>query len=326
MARPEDRQCKVNGIGRQGAARLKEIQAFGFRVRISPAAPAVSVQIGQQLQPVPLPHEGQFLLSWLAMTTARLRTFLLCLCLGAAAQGKAAHTVILYGDADYPPYAYVDNGRFTGIYVDMLRLAASSMAPQFNVELRPLPWKRGLAYLESGRAFALFPPGQKKERTYIGAYSLPLYREQVVLFCNQNVMVSRRTAFPDDFAGLTVGVNAGFLLSARLINAANAGLLRLAPASGNEANLKKLAIGRIDCYASDRGAALYSAKRLRSSGHLDGFVLREAAELSDESTHIGYSAHNNPPFKAEFITKMNAAIDAIQKSGAAARIEKAYLH
>jgi polar amino acid transport system substrate-binding protein len=253
------------------------------------------------------------------MDVCRLRRLLFCLCLAAAAHGRAADTVILYGDSDYPPYSYLENGRFTGIYVDMLTLAARAMAPRFKVELRPLPWKRGLAELESGHAFALFPPGLKRERTYIGSYSLPLYRETVVLFCNAQVMKTRRSVFPDDFAGLTVGVNAGFLLSARLIDAANQGKLRLAPAGGNDANLKKLARGRIDCYASDRGAALYSAKRLQ-------MVLREAVALSGENTYIGYSSASNPPYKAAFIASMNAAIDAIHKSGASARIEQTYLH
>lgn len=260
------------------------------------------------------------------MNLVRLHRLLLCLGLIASVPVRATETVVLYGDSDYPPYSYVENGRFTGIYVDMLTLAAMALAPQFKVELRPLPWKRGLAEMELGRAFGLFPPGRKEERTYITTYSSALYRETVVLFCGEHVMKSPRASFPADFIGLSVGVNSGFLLSARLIDANNKGLLRLAPATGNDANLKKLALGRIDCYASDRGAALFSSKRLRRSGHLANFSLREAVELSGESTHIGYSAKANPAYKAAFIDKMNAAVDALHRSGATARIEQEYLH
>jgi polar amino acid transport system substrate-binding protein len=178
--------------------------------------------------------------------------------------------------------------------------------------------------MENGRAFGLFPPGLKKERGYITTYSLPLYRETVVLFCSDKVMKRPHARFPHDFVGLTVGVNAGFLLSERLMDAARLGLLRLAPATGT-ANLEKLALGRIDCYASDRGAALYSAKRLRTRHHLRTLVLREAVELSGEDTYIGYSAGNNPAYKAEFIEKMNAAIAALHKSGVSSRIERGYL-
>ncbi|MES2262995.1 MAG: transporter substrate-binding domain-containing protein [Pseudomonadota bacterium] len=247
------------------------------------------------------------------------------LCLGMLAldSGLAAERVILYGDDDYAPYCFVEDGQFKGMYVDMLKLAARRLAPRYAIELLPRPWKRGLSDLEHGNAFALFPPGLKKERTYIQTYSVPLYRETVVLFCNDDIMQKPHRVFPDDFAGLTIGVNAGFLLSERLAEAARAGTVNLQAAKGNETNLKKLALKRIDCYASDRAAALYSAKRLRMAEHFT-ITLHEAVELSREETYIGYSASNNPPYKAAFIEDMNAAINAIRQSGEAARIEASY--
>ncbi|NRR31234.1 transporter substrate-binding domain-containing protein [Oxalobacteraceae bacterium] len=250
---------------------------------------------------------------------------LFLLCAGALSHetSHAAERVILYGDDDYAPYSFVEGGKFKGIYVDMLKLAAKRLAPHFTIELQPRPWKRGLSDLELGLSFGLFPPGLKKERNYIQPYSVPLYRETVVLFCNEDIMKTPRRVFPADFAGLTVGVNAGFLLSERLAEAARTGTVVLQQAKGNDTNLKKLALKRIDCYASDRAAALYSAKHL----HMDtraATPLREAVELSGEDTYIGYSASNNPAYKAAFIEEMNAAITAIRHSGEAARIEASY--
>lgn len=242
-----------------------------------------------------------------------------------AAGAPAAQNVVLYGDDDYPPYSYVEGGQFKGFYVDLLRLAAKAM-PDYQIDLRPRPWKRGLAELEKGYSFGLFPPGLKVERNFIASYSAPLYRETVVLFCHADVMKTPRKNFPADFSGLTIGVNAGFLLSQRLIDAARQGLLVLEAAKGNEANLKKLALKRIACYASDRGAARYSAKLLHTYlEHLD-FSLVEAVELSGEDTFIAYSARNTPPYKADFIAKMNAALELLRNNGEAARLANAYLH
>jgi polar amino acid transport system substrate-binding protein len=67
------------------------------------------------------------------MSASRLRRCLFCLGLGSAVSSQAAQLVVLYGDSDYAPYSYVENGRFTGIYVEMLTRAASTMAPQFEV-------------------------------------------------------------------------------------------------------------------------------------------------------------------------------------------------
>ncbi|CAM3065559.1 substrate-binding periplasmic protein [Janthinobacterium lividum] len=236
----------------------------------------------------------------------------------------APQTVILYGDDDYAPYSYVENGVFKGMYVDILRLAASAM-PDYQLELQPRPWKRGLAALEKGQVFGLFPPGRKTQRPYVQPYSAMLYRESVVLFCHDAVMRTPRTRFPADFAGLTIGVNTGFLLSEKLMAPAREGLLRLEAAKGNEANLKKLALRRIDCYASDRGAARHTARQLGAELASYGFQLHEVLELSSEATYIAYSARNTPAYKADFIQKMNAALLAMRQNGELARIEGAYL-
>lgn len=242
-----------------------------------------------------------------------------------AGLAQAGEKVVLFGDDDYAPYAFVENGEFKGMYVELLGKAAELLKPAYEVELRPRPWKRGLADLESGTSLGLFPPGLKRERTYISPYSVVLYRETVVLFCNPEVMAKPRRVFPDDFVGMTVGANAGFLLSARLIAAAQSGKIRLSETKGNESNLKKLAAKRIDCYASDRGAALYTAKKLGSDPDFKGTKLVEAVELSGEDTFIGYSIKHNPPYKADFIAKMNAALETVKRNGTAAKIENSYL-
>ena len=54
--------------------------------------------------------------------------------------------------------------------------------------------------------------------------------------------------------------------------------------------LKKLALRRIDCYASDRGAARHTARLLNGELARQGFVLHEVLELSSEPTYIAYSA------------------------------------
>jgi polar amino acid transport system substrate-binding protein len=243
----------------------------------------------------------------------------------ASVTANAAEKIIIYGDDDYAPYSYVEDGRFKGMYVEILSETAKMLAPDYMIELQPIPWKRGLAELANGSSFALFPPGLKKERDYIQPYSIAIYRETVVLFCNDKVLKTPRENFPDDFVGLTIGVNAGFLLSDRLMDAANRGVVKLEPAKGNEANLEKLALNRIDCYASDRAAAIYSLKRLPPYFRSVNFRLREAVELSGEDTFLAYSIKNNPTYKTDFIRKMNSALERMQRSGEIARIEKDYV-
>jgi polar amino acid transport system substrate-binding protein len=245
----------------------------------------------------------------------RLWVLLLGFGLCAASIAKAEERVVLYGDASYPPYSFVEGGQFKGIYVNILTKAAERLKPQYVVELVPVPWKRGLLYLERGSGLGLFPPGFKKERGYIETYSVPLYQETVVIFCSDKVMGANPQQFPEDFKGMTMGINRGFLLSDRLMQAVQRGLVKTEEASGNDSNLQKLAHNRIDCYVSDRGAALYSAKLLRETDASFTMTLHEAVVLSDEETFIGYSAKANPPYKADFIKKMDAALGEMRNNG-----------
>ncbi|NYS34888.1 transporter substrate-binding domain-containing protein, partial [Streptococcus danieliae] len=114
----------------------------------------------------------------------------LCLFIAASAQAGTATPLVIYGDDDYPPYSYVENGQLKGIYTQIVREALQAM-PQYAVQLRPVPWKRGLLMLQTGEAFALYPPySWRSERPYV-RYSVPLLMEQLVLLCNQDVLARR---------------------------------------------------------------------------------------------------------------------------------------
>lgn len=236
----------------------------------------------------------------------------------------SAEKVLLIGDDDYAPYSFVSDGKFKGIYPDLLRKAAEKLAPAYQVELEPMPWKRGLSSVEKGNVFALFAPYKLKGRNFFNPYSTSMYSETVVLFCNEDVMKTPRKIFPDDFTGVIIGMNAGFDLSDTIQDAAASGKITLDYAKGNEANLKKLATKRIGCYANDRNSILFSLKQLRSSPDIGGAKLVEAAVVSAQDSVIGYSAKSKAKYKDDFVLKMNAAIEELKKSGEIDKIVSAY--
>ncbi|WP_024303539.1 ABC transporter substrate-binding protein [Pseudogulbenkiania sp. MAI-1] len=231
----------------------------------------------------------------------------------------AAERVVLYGDQAYPPYSYLENGEFKGIYVDLLLAAAKRMAPDYRIELQPTPWRRGLAMLENGQALGLFPPYRRPERRYIDSYSIPLYRERVVVVCNRKAMNRPRRRFPEDFGDVVIGVNAGFALSGALVEARKRGQVQVEEANGTVANLRKLALDRIGCYTNDSLSIRYTLMRLKKeavhSAELDTLSLHEVTELSGEEAYIGYSRHANPAHKADFIRKLDAVLQDLQRHG-----------
>lgn len=243
---------------------------------------------------------------------------LLLATVGVATAASAGETVIIEGDDAFPPYAYVENNQYKGIYVELISLAAKQLAPHYNVVLKPTPWKRGLKNLETGKSMALFAPFRNKERGYIGTYSTPLYRETVALFCTDAVMDKSPRKFPEDFAGLTIGANLGFYLGEQIAAASKAQVFTLRESKGN---LQKLQSGEIDCYANDRLATYYSfntlrdKQRRRNLTRFMSFRLNQAQELSSEETYIAYSATYPASYKDDFIKQMNAALSQLEESG-----------
>ena len=213
----------------------------------------------------------------------------LCLFIAASAQAGTATPLVIYGDDDYPPYSYVENGQLKGIYTEIVREATQAM-PQYAVQLRPVPWKRGLLMLQTGEAFALYPPySWRSERPYV-RYSVPLLMEQLVVLCNQDVLAKRALRqWPADYGGLHIGVNAGFLPGdAALMAALRAEKIVLDPAKGTRTNLLKLMRGRIDCYVSDRLSAQWELQRIRRESP-PGTPMQAIEEMAQLAGHLPLS-------------------------------------
>ena len=228
--------------------------------------------------------------------------------------------VTIYGDDDYPPYSYLEDGEMKGIYTAIIRQAAKKM-PGYQVELQPVPWKRGLVKLETGESFALYPPYLRAaERPYMG-YSEPIMAEQLVVYCNAPVIAQRALKhWPADYYGLRIGLNAGFLSGGKAFDeAARAGRLSALPARNSRLNLLKLLKGRIDCYMNDRLSILWELGKLRHEKLIEAGALavEETAALSAEQGHLGYTMRDDGrfPYKQDFIRQFNAIIRDMKQDG-----------
>jgi len=166
----------------------------------------------------------------------------------------AKQNVTIYGDDNYPPYSYLENGQAKGIYVDVLKLTFSKM-PEYKVIIKMTPWKRGLSCIKRGECLALFPPYQVEKRRPWMMLSEPILEEQIVVFGTVEKL-KEKTKWPQDFLGFQIGLNNGFSPHAlgghAFGEACKAKKIVIQEAKSNDHNLKKLETGRIDFYLNDR--------------------------------------------------------------------------
>lgn len=257
--------------------------------------------------------------------------FVLMSAFACAAQAGAPQAVTIYADDSYPPYSFMENGRLTGIYTQLV-LKALERLPEYQVHVVAVPWRRGLAMLENGQAFALYPPYfRPQERPYV-SYSEPILTEQVVVFCNAAAIARRSLKqWPGDYHGLRIGINSGFLLGGQEFDlAAKAGLLKVDQAQGSRANLLKLLRARIDCYLNDRLSILWELQRMKKDGLIDERFepVAETSIVSSEQGHLGFSdvAPERYPFRDDFLLKFNAVIRDMRREGEIKEITTRFLN
>jgi len=250
-------------------------------------------------------------------------TVMILFCLLTCGAETSKTDVIVYCDDNYPPYSYGVGGQARGIYPTILERAFSRMKG-YHVTILPIPWKRGLHDIKNGTVFAISPPYFRPlARPYIWPYSTPILQEEVVVLCRDEIMQSTpRRQWPRDFHGLTIGSNDGFILGGdAFFEAVRQNNIHIDEARSNRINILKLGTKRIDCYINDRLSILWELNKLKETGLFDEggkhAKLREALVISTEWGHLGFTNRDfgRFHFKEDFVTKFNAVIITMQKTG-----------
>jgi polar amino acid transport system substrate-binding protein len=239
----------------------------------------------------------------------------------------AAHAgdvpVTIYADAGYPPYSYEKDGKPAGLYYEIVKAAFARMRG-YRVDVQTVPWKRGMAMIKSGAGFALYPPYlNTKDEPWTWPYSLPLYEERVVAVCNKDVLAAKpRKRWPEDFFGLTIGNNAGFIVGGEAFEkAVRDGHIRVEEGRDSATNLLKLDMKRIDCYINDRVAIQWTRNQLKTEGKYDEpgvhAEVAEAVVIATEQGFLGFTDRDNGKYayKSDFIKQFDTAIYQMKRTG-----------
>lgn len=267
------------------------------------------------------------------LTTGCLSVLLVLFCLRNS-HADPVRTVQILGDASYFPYAYSDGTRMKGFYTELIERVASRL-PQYQIELVPMPWKRGLRQMEKGDAFAIYPPYRfERERPYIHPYSAPLFKEAIVIFCREDRLKERFAGrWPDDYTNMTLATNLGFTLAGdEFWQPIKAGKVNHTEFRGNRDSLTELIVhGSIDCYANDRQSILVNQHQLqqhfeRTSGNRDLAEIRETTVILEQQAYIGYSRaySEQHTWAQDFIRAFDTALQSYLQSPEYAHFAEQY--
>ncbi|GAA3947438.1 substrate-binding periplasmic protein [Allohahella marinimesophila] len=233
----------------------------------------------------------------------------------------SADTVVkFFGDSAYPPYAYSEGDEMAGYYTEIIR-EADRRLPGYHIDLRPVPWGRGLKLLETGEIGFLYPPYDRSETRPFMHYSTSIMKEHLALFCRSGLIASGNPQFPDDFKGRSIGRLQSFATGQQFDDAAAEGLVTLREYASDSLIFKQLMAGRLDCYVNDRAAIQQSITDLENAGLYEGDRIEETLSISHEEGYIGLTNRKELyPFMDEFISRFNQVIEDMKTDGTITRI------
>ncbi|MGL4886169.1 MAG: substrate-binding periplasmic protein [Aeromonas veronii] len=253
-----------------------------------------------------------------------------CLLLGLCMMAHAKTRVEILADAAYPPYSWQEGEEVRGIYADIIREVTSAM-PDYEVVLKPMPWRRGLSMVEQGTAFAIFPPYYMPDtRPYMWPYSQPMLDEELVVMCGASVAANTpQASFPLDYHGLRFGMNAGFAVGGDAFwQAVKEMQIDVEEVKSNRENLLKIVRGRVDCTINDRLSLLYELLNMIKAEQLavaDMSLLKQGPVLSKEQGFLGYSRKGEYPYKQAFIDQFDKELYQLKKRDGVKVIVERYL-
>lgn len=237
----------------------------------------------------------------------------------------------ILGDRDYAPYAYVQDETAKGLYVDILEKAFSRLRG-YHIELKMVPWKRGLAMVEEGNKFAIFPPYYwPQKRPYISKYSEAIYQEQVVTICNRHNVPKAQRQWPTDYQELRIGTNRGFLAPGpAFFKLVEQQKITLVHTKNSDTALRMLMLKRIDCYVNSKLVIDWRLKSFRKSDIYGDLTERlyYSSVISQSNAHIGYSKAylaRHPEYR-DFIEQLDHILLEMKRTGEIDNILNRFLH
>lgn len=171
--------------------------------------------------------------------------------------GRSKSRIVIGGDADYPPYEFLDgNGQPTGFNVDLTRAIAREMG--LDVDIRLGTWGAIRSGLASGDIDVVQGMFYSVERDEEFGFSPPYTAVQHVFAVREGFPVPRDM---EDLAGKTLLVMAGDVMDDLAVSMGYEDQIRAVPSQ--EEALRMLAAGEGDCALVARVPALYWIKNNR---------------------------------------------------------------
>jgi polar amino acid transport system substrate-binding protein len=225
--------------------------------------------------------------------------FILCLTTSAAGEVKGRLLVVT---DEWAPYVIEENEVISGFDYEVMIAVFSRMG--YTVDFRLYPWKRCIYMVETQRADAVLDA------------SINETRKKTLFFPEENISKSSSVLFHlrgrkysfeklQDLKGLKIGTILGYEYNREFLAAE---YFVREPVENIEQNFKKLVLGRIDLFISNKSVGLFNAKNF---GYLEDIAYLPKTVSGGDN----FVAFSRKPGHAELAQEFSRVLQAYKKTG-----------
>lgn len=245
------------------------------------------------------------------------RSFLLAIAMAAMSCGDAYPGGLVLVAADSAPTAYMENGKPSGILVDVVTEAFKRTGHQFEIQL--MPWARCLAETRSGRVDGIFSVFKLPERNEFLTYAnVPIITQVLAFFAPADSDVK----FDGDvsqFGGFRIGTIRGTSYGIKVDSALKTGQWSAVVETNNiDSLVGMLVLKRMDLAVGYRHVVLEAA---RKKGDLN--KIKELSPTIDEIP--SYLAFTKQRDYSEVIADFDRALTSMKDDHSFDAIYEKYL-
>lgn len=207
---------------------------------------------------------------------------------------------------EIPPYAYTQNGKFTGASIEIIQALFKEANIPYTINI--FPWKRAVEITKNNKA-CIFPIQRSQEREVLFNWISPVLITQTGFYTTLGSKVSIRTL--DDVKSYSIGTYRGSAVEDYLTSQG----FNVVSTSKDDVNIRKLSANRIDVWAADTLTAAYFSDK-------EKIEIREV--LVYFSTLRALACNLTVP--EEQVKKLQQALQTIYQQGIVDTILKKYKH
>ncbi len=181
--------------------------------------------------------------------------FFLCLIFSSMAKGSPLSLSVV-SDDKFPPFSYKENGKVTGIDIDIINEMGKRLNIKFNISL--VPWKRLIMMTQLGDCDGSMSLFRTPEREKFSLYTYPVHYSSFVIF----VMKGKEFKFTkiEDLYGKKLAKQSGFAISDEFDLAVKRGKIKVADIFHIKTCMGETLIGKYDGFVANKHVTLYKLK------------------------------------------------------------------